>query len=93
MVASSAAPLKQCPPSPTSPQAPDPTSDTATIQTGAPLYEEPDQEWLTGKEREGVGRRKRGGFQSEMGMIRKIESCVHSRFSVFSSCLGCLFST
>lgn len=45
------------------------------------------------EKREGVDRRKRGGFQSEMVMIRMIESCVYSRFSVFSSCLGCLFST
>lgn len=27
------------------------------------------------------------------GMIRKIESYVHSHFYVFSSCLGCLFYT
>lgn len=39
-MASSAAPLKQCPPSPTSPQVQDPTLDMAMIQTGAPLYEE-----------------------------------------------------
>lgn len=37
---SSAAPLKQCPPSPTSPQVQDPTLDMAMIQTGALLYEE-----------------------------------------------------
>lgn len=40
MGASSAALSKQCPPSPTSPQVQDPTLDMATIQTGAPLYEE-----------------------------------------------------
>lgn len=36
------------------------------------------------EKREGVDRRKRGGFQSEMVMIRMIESCVHSRFFPFS---------
>lgn len=40
MVASSAAPLKQCPPFPTSPQVQDPTLAMAMIQTGAPPYEE-----------------------------------------------------
>lgn len=39
-MASFAAPLKQCPPSPTSPQVQDPTLDMAMIQTGALLYEE-----------------------------------------------------
>lgn len=44
-VASSAAPLKQCPPSPTSPQVQDPTLDMAMIQTGAPPYEELPRMW------------------------------------------------
>lgn len=40
MVASSAAPLKQCLRSPTSLLAPDPTLDMAMTQTGAPPYKE-----------------------------------------------------
>lgn len=97
-MASSAAPLRQCPPSPTSPQARDPTLDMATIQTGALLYDE-----LT-KDRVGSGVEggSRAGGEGGKGLSwdgrtnpsganlksQKIELCVHSNFYVFSFCLG-----
>lgn len=59
-MASSAAPLKQCPPSPTSPQVRDPILDTAMIQTGAPLYEELLRIRLVQEEEEEVEQKERG---------------------------------
>lgn len=59
-MASSAAPLKQCPPSPTSPQVQDPTLDMAMIQTGAPLYEELLRIQLDQEEEEEVEQKERG---------------------------------
>lgn len=95
MVAFSAAPLKQCPPFPTSPQVQDPTLDMAMIQTGVPPYKQWLLVWLVRKEelREEAEfvRASLHGWNKNIGVRLKkgkLQKCVHSNPLVFVFCLG-----